>query len=414
MVATRSDKTAALGVYLSMGAFCLLMGCLFSPVILLNWVALLVLTFTASSNRWATKRTLLSGLALTAAVYLVVAIVFIPSYWERIVLREKYPQQSLVERLAYERRTKDNDRSEQLAYTRVELLHEGRLQRLNQEIGRAAYEQGGFGRYDALASLNRPDFDEIHREFVHRFISAEGFGKRRVPYVPPAMESIEIPETKPVLIPKPMPKSTPADRTEPVPGSKHPHKNRLEMAAEWRSFLNLNTKGVADFVNERGFGHVDHESVESRWGGTTRVRRLDRVTGFQAHAFRKLPEPPANSDKSVRWLIEKLELVSLLKHDTPCVYESKNLPRMDELRDAPTRALDDFETGALAKLRAGEELVLHQERNSMRMLGPILAVWQCQECHSVKRGALLGAFSYRLVRDPQLPEPIDNSVSWLR
>ena len=37
------------------------------------------------------------------------------------------------------------------------------------------------------------------------------------------------------------------------------------------------------------------------------------------------------------------------------------------------------------------------------MLGAIRAVKQCQECHEVKRGKLLGAFSYELFRDPATP-----------
>ena len=139
------------------------------------------------------------------------------------------------------------------------------------------------------------------------------------------------------------------------------------------------------------------------------------MTGFQPHAFRKLPEPVTNSDKTVRWLIDKLELVSLLKHDTPRVYVSANLPRMDDLRQhsAPTRTLDEFETDALARLRAGETLVLKEDHNELRMLGPIVAINQCLECHNVARGDLLGAFTYRLVRDPQLPALETKAVSWM-
>ena len=38
------------------------------------------------------------------------------------------------------------------------------------------------------------------------------------------------------------------------------------------------------------------------------------------------------------------------------LYVSKNLPRMQELRDAPVRPLDDFEKQALRALEQGQEL----------------------------------------------------------
>jgi hypothetical protein len=93
--------------------------------------------------------------------------------------------------------------------------------------------------------------------------------------------------------------------------------------------------------------------------------------------------------------------VSLLKHETPAVYVSKNLPRMDELSAAPTRPLDEFERSALRQLQESEELVVQPDANDLRMLGSLRAARQCTECHSVERGALLGAFTYRLRRDDQ-------------
>jgi hypothetical protein len=64
------------------------------------------------------------------------------------------------------------------------------------------------------------------------------------------------------------------------------------------------------------------------------VRDRDHVAGFRPHQFRRLPDAPK------RWQVERLELISLLKHDRPVAYFSNNLPKMDELRDAPTRPLD--------------------------------------------------------------------------
>src|SRR5262249_61836230 len=98
-----------------------------------------------------------------------------------------------------------------------------------------------------------------------------------------------------------------------------------------------------------------------------------------------------------RWAVERLELVGLLKYEEPVVYLSDYLPRMDELRDAPTRPLDAFEQEALAALRGGQDLMVQDGPDRMRMLGSLRAAKQCLRCHRVEHGELLGAFSYRLV-----------------
>jgi hypothetical protein len=92
-----------------------------------------------------------------------------------------------------------------------------------------------------------------------------------------------------------------------------------------------------------------------------------------------------------------LELVSLLKHHPPAVYVSAHLPAMDELRNAPTRAVTSFELDAIAKLAKGEELIVEPSGGQeLSMLGSIRAISDCRECHQVPLGGLLGAFSYKL------------------
>ena len=105
------------------------------------------------------------------------------------------------------------------------------------------------------------------------------------------------------------------------------------------------------------------------------------------------------------WHVARLELVSLLVHDEPCAYVSANLPQMDEVRNVSTRSLDQFESQALARLRAGEDLVTESGPHAIRMLGPILASNDCLKCHGVERGTLLGCFSYTLVPAKAPPAP---------
>jgi mono/diheme cytochrome c family protein len=71
---------------------------------------------------------------------------------------------------------------------------------------------------------------------------------------------------------------------------------------------------------------------------------------------------------------------------------------MDELRQAPTRPLDDFEATSLAKLREGKDILAAESAQYLRVLGSIRSVKQCIDCHGGERGDLLGAFSYTLRR----------------
>ena len=97
--------------------------------------------------------------------------------------------------------------------------------------------------------------------------------------------------------------------------------------------------------------------------------------------------------------VQTLELVSLLLHDEPEVYESSHLPRMDRVHAMPTRPLDRFERFGLDALRQGEDLFATQGDEGVRMLGAVRAFRQCLPCHGGERGALLGAFSYTLRAD---------------
>ena len=163
-------------------------------------------------------------------------------------------------------------------------------------------------------------------------------------------------------------------QAKPSPGPDSPTEDTL-----WRTHLD----GLMDFVNPEGFGYVKN-------------RR--QVTGFRPHQFRDVPSVSGLTSRSTDWRIHRLELVSLLKSSRPAVYVSEHLPRMAELRDAPTRPLDGFEAAMLPALQQGEDLKLDYGSDTIRMLGAIRAGEQCLKCHDGQRGDLLGAFSYRLRR----------------
>jgi hypothetical protein len=144
------------------------------------------------------------------------------------------------------------------------------------------------------------------------------------------------------------------------------------------SLFELHKDSFVDFVHPNGFGYV---------------KDLRHVAGFQPHQFSQTPSSAAE------WQVQTLELVGLLLHDEPVVYVSEHLPRMDELVEMPTRALDKFETIGLEALRGGDDLFVRDIAvGTKRMLGPLRSTKQCITCHGCGYGDLLGAFSYTLGR----------------
>jgi hypothetical protein len=162
----------------------------------------------------------------------------------------------------------------------------------------------------------------------------------------------------------------------------------------------LNASGLETFLQLERFGYFQDR---------------EHVAGFRPHAFEvpvgfersQFSHPPETSE---HWAVRRLELVSLLLHDTLGVYESDALPNMAELKDSPTRALNDFEASAIPQLLEKQEIVARATTNRIEMVGAIRASKQCTECHDVPRGTLLGAFSYTLVRDPLISAAVDEKA----
>ena len=100
----------------------------------------------------------------------------------------------------------------------------------------------------------------------------------------------------------------------------------------------------------------------------------------------------------MQFILKNLQLVSMLKYDSPRVYELEHLPRMDQLSqtDIKTRDLDLFESLALDRLKKGADIVTYSNSGQIRMLGALRANDICLECHTTKRAGLLGAFSYKI------------------
>lgn len=124
-------------------------------------------------------------------------------------------------------------------------------------------------------------------------------------------------------------------------------------------------------------------------------------TGFKPHSI-------FNAPTSVQWsgqyALENLELIGMLLHEKPVVYETDGLPNMETITAGliPSRELTHFEAESLGKLQNGESLVIENEGEQLRMVGALRAIDQCSDCHQSNPGDLLGAFSYefRLAQNP--------------
>jgi hypothetical protein len=210
---------------------------------------------------------------------------------------------------------------------------------------------------------------EVHEQTLRTFVNSPGFGIGRK--LRPDAARLTRGDRQDIRLPQPVPRAYPAESS----GAIEPK----DAGALWDGPQALHNDAYIDFAYPAGSGYV-------------KDRR--HVAGFLPHGFSKVPEPKEH------WVVENIDLVSLLLHPQPLAYVSADLPRMDELREAPTRELDAFEAAALGRLLGGETLTVGEAGDHLRMLGSIRAVEQCVKCHGGERGDLLGAFSYTLRKDP--------------
>lgn len=308
--------------------------------------------------------------ALSVGIYVIERV---PELRRASRIRKANPQISVAARLQYESRVSD-DTGDQSDVDSQATLSEPVVRRLAKLDESMAY-WGDYRRF-LLKSL--------HERTRDQFILSPEFGRVRA--LPLSWMRIKIPEPSLVSIPRR------EQWSEAIPGdsagqeaagpivTRPPSPDALEAVHEG---------GELDFLHPVRLGYVQDK---------------DHVAGFISHRFSEFPSLKAGN--APRWVVVRLELVSLLKHDQPVAYVSDNLPNMDELRDAPTRPLEDFENAALHRLRAEDDVVIDEAPHRLRMLGSLRAATRCLECHSVRRGDLLGALSYELV-----PEQWDRRAS---
>jgi hypothetical protein len=215
----------------------------------------------------------------------------------------------------------------------------------------------------------------LHERSYEAFVRAQGFGVGRM--MRPTLEDVRLPALQDIRF----------DELD-----AHPSlgiNSAFELAGKSNDIEHIHFASRDDFL-------------DPEWIGVVLANRKQTI-GFVEHAFHF---HPAQCLKDRQWLtIDRLELVSLLRFGDSRVYVLDHLPRMDQLsgESVPTRPLDDFESSALAKLRADEDVVVTHQEGNYRMLGSLRAANQCLQCHAAERGELLGALSYS-IRDGSASE----------
>jgi hypothetical protein len=334
-----------------------------APLPLASLFVLIVAVFFCflKPRRWQFLK--VTSVATVLAFGIVCVRLFVAVEDNKALARE-YPYESLADRLAYEAKHSLAPPSASAS--------PARLQEYENLLGNKI-------SMDLEMRMRAKSLRFIHASFLKQFVRSPGFGIARVPVVP-SRESLS--PAEPVSIAQPKAASAVALRAS---DSQNPEPlNAQAVDVHDAGLASVHNRSIIDFVNARGFGDA-----------------LDRyqVAGFQAHQFHERPDFPSIADGKPRWTLERLDLVSLLKHDKSCAYVSEHLPRMDELRDAPTRPLDRFEQKALAALQGGEDIMVSAGPGPIHMLGAIRALNECVVCHDARRGELLGAFSYVLRRE---------------
>lgn len=279
-------------------------------------------------------------------------------------LRREYPLVSVSDRLAHER-----SRSQpSILETSDGWIKEDRYTALrrHQENADDASNWRSRARTHSLYVLHSRTYDH--------FVTSAGFGYIRMGPIRP--EIVRLPKVETIELTCTRPDANHRDLDEPLAVPTPP---RLE---------ELHWQGAGSFLSTERLGFIQD---------------VDHVAGFEPHAFTRAPlltSDQKTGSVEEDWQVARLELVSLLKHVSPRVYESNFLPNMELLSsdDVPTRELDDFEARALPQLRTHQDVVIDtaSEPGTIRMLGALRADRDCLQCHSVRRGELLGAFSYRL------------------
>ncbi len=352
-------------------------------------------------------------------------------------IRTRFPYESLSPRLAYEQK-------------HVAFRNEQKLSTVV-EAGLVDYEAKNYKGHRTHGERVRPSSLELlHKETVREFIARDGNGWNRTP--PPSAIYLELECSPPIPFdaafrnsrgqnpgqtvnpdayssefPQAYWHSNGEERKRPIQASIAEDKKKFAeqyplMVPSATFFFRMHQRTRDEFVAPRRWGHVesleqvsgfvphrlDHRPKIEPWDYRHEILFSQQVSfngKMEKHVSDEFDAIERTAPPDAIWLLKSLELVSLLKSNSPAVYVSAYLPDMDKLANVETRSLNGFEAHSIKQLEFDEDFVIAAKTNEIRLLGSIRASESCLKCHSVERGALLGAFSYHLVRAESFAAP---------
>lgn len=295
----------------------------------------------------------------------------LPGYLEFKEEVKQFEPINISSRLDYEREFKSDQPSE----VDFDSGSDFRIAEFNYSLMQRKSDQF-FGRSWAL--------EGIHRRKAEQFVKSPGFGVARM--FNPTITRAAAPQKKNI-------------RFNELVDLDHRHFKRHEF------FYNpdpqqVHEASIFDFVHPDGIGYM----VEPK-----------RYRGFQPHAFYQSPIS-YNPAETGPLKLERLQLISLRRFETPRAYDLDYLPRMDHLDsdNVATRRLSQFELDALGTLQERtkqlpegkddpqvSDIVLTQGDEKLEMVGAIRAFNSCLRCHNAKRHEMLGAFTYQFHQPDQ-------------
>ena len=349
-----------------------------------------------SEKHGYTRRETLAGLWIASGMgFALIGMLMLHSWGRHATARQTFSLVSLADRLAYEKPSLEVNGAKWTAHETPWLL------KMEAELSPDGDGRGG------ISAIRSEALQQIHNHTEFAFVFAEGFGVSRMPAVVRDM----VPLTKSLAsVPIPQPARSLADdfymstwepNTAPLNAPHLPPESQPVDQAPWETM------------------HLQNLSAFAGSGRNGFAKNIHQVAGFQSHGLYE-PDPKSGIDyRDTREIfqlgelrLQRLELVSLLKYSTPCVYVSEHLPTLDHPDDFQTRPLDTFETSALQRLQHGEDLVFAHQPHGLRMFGSLRAGQSCLDCHQVPRGTLLGAFTYRFLNTPPSPPVVQARKSY--
>jgi hypothetical protein len=238
----------------------------------------------------------------------------------------------------------------------------------------------------------------VHRTAVYHFLNSPDFGVGRMRY--PGLRQLEEPDGAPIRIPlqseyhlvsAPLqsqvdPATSQSFAAKPITGSDAEEISRgHKHYSSW--FLSPDRFGdVKDVSQVAGF--LPHAITEEDWPYPTGSSQVELDRPFHSDG--------SDSDQRERLTLRKLQMVGLLYHETPVVYDLETLPELLSADTAPTRSLDSFESRAIEILKGGTSVHIENVPGGVRMLGALRNAESCTDCHDGPTNQLLGAFSYEL------------------